>query len=278
VNSIWHRVTADFDFMVDEPGPVSGHAIDALLSFLGIEVTPPKYEYEWWAERVAAAATADPDRLLSALSTTELSRIAAFILTYSADPGPLDGVRPGDEPTRLALHIASGVHHGWAPGDDLASFGRAFGVLLASRPVEPDMVAALMLCTGAPGETLAELPWAEPGWDVPVLAVDSLLLLRAPAAHVEWLLAMAIHHPAEAPALADSAERTRDVTLVEKYGIALLAHEDASVRRAAVGRLSRRWHTDAYQDAVAALLTDPEVGDAAVDRLAHLGDRRARPY
>ena len=92
----------------------------------------------------------------------------AFMLSYCADPGPLDDVLVDDEPTRLALHIATGVHRGWRPtDDDLAAFGRAFGALLVSRPVTPDMLAALTLCAGAPGRTLTDLPWAEPEWDTP---------------------------------------------------------------------------------------------------------------
>lgn len=274
---VWLRVTGDFDFFLDAPGEVSDRDMDALLAYLGIEVTLSAHDVDWWAGRVAAAAEAGPARLLAALSEKDLRRIAAFTLTYCLEPVPLDGIEIDDVPTRLALHIAAGGQDGWAPdGDDLARFGRAFGALLVKRPAEPGMVAALMLCAGAPGETLTALPWAEPEWDTPVMAVDSLLH-RAPAAHVEWLHAMAARHPDHAPALADSAARTEDTTLVEPYGIALLAHHDIGVRRAAVGRLSRRWRTDAYQDAVAALLTDADLAGAATDKLAALLDRRCLP-
>jgi hypothetical protein len=64
--------------------------------------------------------------------------------------------------------------------------------------------------------------------------------------------------------VADSAARTENTSLVEPYGIASLAHSDVKVRRAAVGRLEQRWRTDAYQDAVAALLTDPDLGDVVL--------------
>jgi hypothetical protein len=271
---VWQRVTSDFDFYLDAPSAAWDRAMDALLAFLDIEVVEKPHEMEWWAVRIAAAAEAGPARLLAALSTEDLRRIAAFMLSYCADPGPLDDVLVDDEPTRLALHIATGVHRGWRPtDDDLAAFGRAFGALLVSRPVTPDMLAALTLCAGAPGRTLTDLPWAEPEWDTPIAAVDDLLH-RAPEAHAEWLRTVPV---AMRPALADSAARTEDVSLVEPYGIALLAHENVEVRRAAVGRLSRRWRTDAYQDAVAALLTDPDLADAATDKLAELSDHRCLP-
>ena len=274
---MWQRVVADFDYNLDAPGPVSHRAMDALLAYLGIEIEEEPHEMEWWAERITAAAEADPTRLLAALSIKDLSRIAAFMLVYCADPGTLAHLEVDDEPTRLALHIAAGVHGGWSPdGDDLARFGRAFGTLVGSRPATPDMLPVLMLCTGAVGETLEELPWAEPTWNDPVFAVDDKLR-RTPELRVEWLLAMAARHPDEALKLADGAARTGDTRLVEAYGISLLAHDDLAVRRAAVGRLSSEWRTDEYQDAVAALMTDPELGDDATNRLAALKDRRSLP-
>jgi hypothetical protein len=274
---VWHRVVKDFDYNLDAPCEVSDKAMDALLTYLGIEIEESPNDYDWWATRIDAAAATDPARLLAALSMKDLRRIAAFMLCYCADPGPLGHLEVDDEPTRLALHMAAGVHEGWsATGDDLARFGRALGTLVGSRPFSPDMIPALMVCTGAPGETLAELPWAEPGWSTPLDEVDHLLY-RAPELHVEWFLAMAAQQPDHTPRLADSAARTGNTTLVEPYGIALLAHGDAKVRLAAVNRLSRQWRTDAYQDAVAALLTDPELADAAADKLAELADRRCLP-
>ncbi|HEX6360968.1 hypothetical protein [Actinophytocola sp.] len=275
--SAWQRVIDDFDYYLDAPGRVSDRAMDALLAFLDIEVELSPHAMDDWAVRVAAAAGAGPARLVEALAHNDLSRIAAFALTYCGAPGPVD-LTSDDEPTRLALHIAAGVHEGWAASDDdLARFGRAFGALLVSRNVQPGMLDALTLCAGTPGDVLAELPWAEPEWDTPVAAVDDLVR-RAPESHVEWLLAMAARHPAQAPRLADSAARTEDSRLVEPYGIALLAHENVEIRRAAVSRLSRSWRTAAYQDAVAALLTHAELADAAVTRLAALADRRCLPH
>lgn len=270
-------MVADFDYNLDAPGPVSHRAMDALLAYLGIEIEESPHEMEWWAERITAAADPDPARLRTALSIKDLSRIAAFMLIYCADPGPLTHLEVDDEPTRLALHIAAGVHEGWSPdGDDLARFGRAFGTLVGSRPAAPEMLPVLMQCVGPPGETLEELPWAEPTWNTPVFAVNDMLH-RAPDLHVEWLLAMATRFPDHALVLADAAARTGDTRLVQPYGIALLAHKDIAVRRAAIGRLSQEWRTDEYQDAVAALMTDPELGDDATNRLAALKDRRCLP-
>lgn len=84
-----------------------------------------------------------------------------------------------------------------------------------------------MLCTSGAGAVLTALPWAEPGWDDPVPAVDSHLH-RMPDLHVEWLLAVAARHPDQTPALADSAARTENARLVEPRASA----PDATMRGA----------------------------------------------
>jgi hypothetical protein len=259
-------VAEDFDTYLDAPGEVSDLAIDALLDHLGVPV-PPCDEMDRWAVRVDAAAGAGAARLVDALSVPGLRRIAAFVLRYCDSPPP--EVEVDDPPTRLALHIARGVHHGWSDGDDLASFGTAFGALLRSR-AEPGMLGALLSCTGEPGAVLTALPWAEPGWDTPVQAVDDLLH-RVPHLHVEWLRAMAPN-----PLLADSAARTRDLSLVAAYVLPLLHHENVEVRRAAIRRLTSQWRTAAAQDAVAALL-DSDLADEVADKLASLRDDRCLP-
>ncbi|MBN6042050.1 HEAT repeat domain-containing protein [Amycolatopsis sp. 195334CR] len=268
-------VVRDFDAFLDAPGQVSHEAMDELLEFLGIEARGPAEE--WWATRVDAAAEAGRDRLIAALAheNPAVRRVTTCVLCYCYEPGVADAVRavvPADEGTRLGLHIVLGTHEGWSPeGDELARFGSAFGALLGSHR-HPDMLGPLASCAGRPGEVLAELPWAEPDWDTPVRAVDELLD-RAPELHVPWLLALAGDH---APELADFALRRGDPVLVEPYGLGLLEHPDVEVRRAAVRRLGR-WKFDGHLDAVAALLPDPDLGDAALDTLTRADDRRALP-
>ncbi|MGC7094504.1 HEAT repeat domain-containing protein [Amycolatopsis lurida] len=268
-------VLKDFDSFLDAPGPVSDAALDELLEFLGVKAHGPAEE--WWATRVDAAAEAGAARLIAALAHEDAAvrRVTTCVLCYCYESGVADAVRaivPADEATRLGLHIVLGTHEGWSPeGDELARFGSAFGALLGSNP-HPDMLGALESCIGWPGRVLAELPWAEPGWDTPVRAVDDLLD-RAPELHVPWLLALAGDH---APALADSALRRGDPALVEPYGLALLDHPDVEVRRAAVHRLGR-WKFDGHLDAAAALLPDPDLGDAALDVLTRADDPRALP-
>ncbi|MFI6025705.1 hypothetical protein [Amycolatopsis magusensis] len=266
-------VIRDFDSFLDAPGPVSDDALDELLEFLGIEPAGP--DEEWWATRVDAAAEAGTARLLPALAheNPAVRRVTTCVLCYCYEPEVADAVRAvcaahvTDEPTRLGLHIVLGVHAGFSPaGDELARFGSAFGALLDSNP-RPDMLGAL-----TPSPVLADLPWAEPGWDTPLGAVDSLLA-RAPGLHLPWLLAMA--GPESVPVLADSALRHGDPSLVEPYALAPLRSPDLGTRRAALQRLSR-WEFDGRLDAAAGFLDDPDLRDLAVDVLAAAGDRRAR--
>lgn len=259
-------VVADFDFDLDAPGEVSDRGIEALLAHLGVSASPP--DRGSWAARVDAAASAGTARLVDALGDTDVRRMAAFVLRYCDTPPP--PVEVDDPPTALALHIARGVHHGWSDGDELTSFGTAFGAALGARG-EPAMIDALLLCGGEPGEVLRALSWAEEGWNTPVHAVDDALH-HDPAPHVAWLRAMAPE-----PLLANSAARTGDPSLVEPYGTALVRHDDVAVRRSAIHRLTEGWHSDAYQDAVADLLDDPELGEVAADRLAALRDDRCLP-
>ncbi|GAB3878084.1 hypothetical protein GCM10029964_028220 [Kibdelosporangium lantanae] len=265
--AVWARVIEDFDSYLDSPGAASDRAMDKLLAYLGItlDASTDAVAMEWWSSRVGAAA--ESTRLTDALAheDVEIRRIAAFVLTYR---GGGTYVEVDDVPTRLALAIAGGTD----ATDALARFGDAFGALLTKRAVPA--VDALLLCHGEPGAVLTKLPWADPEWQTPVEAVEELLD-RFPEVHAAWLRMVAEREPERVPELADAAAKTGAQDLMGPYGISLLHHPDPEVREKAI---YRDWRSDAYQEAVAALLDDPEVGLSAADRLAWLGDRRALPH
>jgi hypothetical protein len=206
---------------------------------------------------------------------------------------------PEDPCTRFGLALGAVVRPRKGSTDNADS------ALTARSGTIADVVEALLLFAGPCGVALTRLPWADsdsspdpataaqrtaelpssedgaswwPGSADRALTLLRDLLPRQRPVHVQFLSAVAQRHPHVIPKLADSAASTGDPSLVEAYGTGLLEHARMPVRRFAVRRLTRGWRTPAYQEAVAALIDDPALGDDARVTLALVGDRRSLPW
>ncbi|MBA9002490.1 hypothetical protein [Thermomonospora cellulosilytica] len=295
-------VYRDWDVDLDEPGRRSGAALEKALEALGLppeEPDPGAVVISEWAGRLASLRRAGLSALLDALDHPDLAvrRIVAVFFAYvDVDPGALRA-RVGsqaDDPTRLALLVALGLHEGHhdhlrerirrSPGSSDA-FGAAIGLLHHRQDLDEEVVEALTLCTGPPGAALAELAWADPEWcgTPPVDPVGDWFLWPAvrqePAAR--WLTRMlpAVQDgrlpPATVTSLVAVAEHVDHAALVPAV-TALLRHPDPQVRRRALRPALLRH--PGYADAVAEAQDDPELSSQATRFLAQHRDPRCIPY
>ncbi|MEV3925967.1 hypothetical protein [Actinomadura coerulea] len=299
----WQAVVhRDFDVDLDEPGRRSGAALEALLADLNVEAEPPFFFGEW-ADRLRASANAKPTALLERLDHPDvrIRRILAVALAYLEMPGDtVASVRASvasepDAPTRLALLLALGRypqahdhlrrHLNREPSDAL---GAALGLLLHKpEAVDDTVLDALAHCDGEAGSALAELAWADPEWvgfppSGSVETVDDWLH-PTPDLHSRWLTRMLARlrtgrlDVAAARILVNAADRLYQRFPEHAPAVAsLLRHPDPAIRRAAAAT-NHLPSNDAYADALAACLSDPELSEKALMTLTQRGDPRCVP-